>query len=206
MVASPSAIHESVLVTLMRRLDHILATIPLDEDILYCRVLPNDFHQGKSVHAIPDSTVKMWSKNSEGNRLPATLWITESAFTQSDTDVMKKLRAYIRDIPELQVVGKILLNQTAGYQAPAPNSAVAQKLRSTAVMNKMKWARNYGNAKEYASITVDEHTWFTLSSVEIHIWTRLPGQSKIDLSRLDGDCYASGVRPCFASLHLVTIS
>ena len=195
MVASPSAAHESILVTLMRRVDHILDTIPLPESILYCRVLPNDYHQGDTLHAVPDSTIKMFSKNSEGNREPETLWLVESAFTQSNTDVIKKLRAYIDDLPDLQVIGKILLNRRTKYAAPSPNSVLGQKLRSTPLMTKKAWAKGYGDAEKFSSIVVDGYKWFTLASAEIHIWIRQPGESKINIDRLDGDGYAFGVRP-----------
>ena len=194
MVASPSAAHESILVTLMRRVDHILDTIPLPESILYCRVLPNDYHQGDTLHAVPDSTVKMFSKNSEGNREPETLWLIESAFTQSNTDVTKKLRAYIDDIPDLQVIGKILLNQRSKHAAPSSNSALGQQLRSTPLMTKKAWAKEYGDAEKFSSIVIDGYKWFTLASAEVHIWIRQPGESKINVDRLDGNGYASGVR------------
>ena len=193
MVASPSAAHESILVTLMRRVDHILDTIPLPESILYCRVLPNDYHQGDTLHAVPDSTVKMFSKNSEGNREPETLWLIESAFTQSNTDVTKKLRAYIDDIPDLQVIGKILLNQRSKYAAPSPNSVLGQQLRSTPLMTKKAWAKEYGDAEKFSLIVINGYKWFTLASAEVHIWIRQPGESKINVDHLDGNGYASGV-------------
>ena len=40
---------------------------------------------------------------------------------------------------------------------------------------------------------VDGFTWFSLSHVEIHLWVRSPGSSAINLDRLDGNSYASGV-------------
>ena len=55
MVASPSAAHESILVALMWRVDYVLDTIPLPESILYCRVLPNDYHQGVTTVTTRDS-------------------------------------------------------------------------------------------------------------------------------------------------------
>ena len=195
MVALPSAAHKSILVTLMQRVDHILDTIPLPESILYCQVLLNDYHQGDTLHAVPDSTVKMFSKNSEGNREPETLWLIESAFTQSNTNVTKKLHAYIDDIPNLQVIGKILLKQRVKYMAPSSNSAFGTKLRSAPLMVKKAWAKNYGNAENFSSIVVDGYRWFTLLSAEIHIWTRQPGESKINIDCLDRNGYAFGVHP-----------
>lgn len=44
-------------------------------------------------------------------------------------------------------------------------------------------------------MVVDDYTWFSLSSVEFHVWIRKPGESKIDLDSLSGDGYAFGLYP-----------
>ena len=54
--------------------------------------------------------------------------------------------------------------------------------------------KNYGDAEKFSSIVVDGYKWFTLASAEVHIWIRQPGESKINVDRLDGNGYASGVR------------
>ena len=59
------------------------------------------------------------------------------------------------------------------------------------------WASRYGDAQEYAWVVIDGHTWFSLSSVEIHVWVQKPGKSRIDLDSLSEDGYASGVCPHF---------
>ena len=50
----------------------------------------------------------------------------------------------------------------------------------------------------YSQVVIDKHTWFSLSSVEFHVWIRKPGASKIDINSVDGDGYAFGV-----SIHLI---
>ena len=49
------------------------------------------------------------------------------------------------------------------------------------------------DGQEFAWIAVDGHSWFSLSSVEIHLWVRQRG-TKMDLNHSNGDGYASGVR------------
>ena len=59
------------------------------------------------------------------------------------------------------------------------------------------WASRYGDAQEYARVVIDGHMWFSLSSVEIHVWVQKPGELRIDLDSLSKDGYASGVHPHF---------
>jgi len=114
----------------------------------------------------------------------------ESTFTQSDRNVMRKLEAYVCDLPNLLVVGKILIKQAKRYRNPRSKPTVVQWHRSSALMLRGKWSGDYGDGEEFAQIVVDGHTWFSLSSAEIHVWVRQHG-AKLDLT--NGDGYASGV-------------
>jgi len=70
----------------------ILENIPAPDDLLYCQVCPNSGHDSESISAIPDLSIKLWSEGDEDPcRLPRTIWLMESAFSQSDADVMDKL-------------------------------------------------------------------------------------------------------------------
>jgi len=51
----------------------------------------------------------------------------ESAFSQSDCDVMQKLNTYIRDLPDLLVIRKILVKQTK-YCSLGLKASIAQQL------------------------------------------------------------------------------
>ena len=115
----------------------------------------------------------------------------ESAFTQSDRDVMRKLEAYIHNLPDLLVVGKILIKQAKRYCNPRSKPTVMQRLRSSALMSHGEWSGDYGDGEEFAWIVIDGHMWFSLSLAEIHVWVRQHG-AKLDLMNSDG--YASGVR------------
>ncbi|KAL4070271.1 hypothetical protein J3A83DRAFT_4241683 [Scleroderma citrinum] len=127
------------------------------------------YFEEDSICGIPDLSIIMYGKGGEeGIRVPRVLWIMENAFTQSDCDVMQKLKAYVCDHPDLLVVGKILMKQTTRYRSPGLK------------------------ASEFAEIVVDGHTWFLLSSVEIHVWVHQHGDPKVDLNCPDGDGYASG--------------
>ena len=46
----------------------------------------------------------------------------------------------------------------------------------------------------FSSVTVDSFMWFSLTSVESHLWMHKPGESKIRMGCLDEDNYAYRVR------------
>ncbi|KAI5990937.1 hypothetical protein EDD15DRAFT_2369305 [Pisolithus albus] len=188
-MSSPSAAHESVLGAITRSLDRVLDTIPVPVNMLGCRTAPTENIATNSIKAIPDLSVMISTK---GGMFERPVWLMECAFSQSDCDVMHKLDAYVRDIPDLLVVGKILITQAERYASPGSNGSVAQQLRSSDIMTREEWLHNH-SVDDFHQVVVDGHTWFSLSSVEIHVWTRQAGGSPIELDRLDGDEYAVGM-------------
>ena len=118
MASSPSSVHECILKVAMWALDRDLYNIPVSKDIVSFEALPNHFHESDSLYAVPDLAVWMWSRNRKGVRSARTIWMLESAFSQSDTGVMDKLREYVRNLPHLLVVGKILICQAIPYHKP----------------------------------------------------------------------------------------
>ena len=192
--SSPTPAHESVLGTIMFITGHALGTIPAPVGMLPQTRTNNCFNED-SICGIPDLAIMMWGQDGEGgNREPRALWLMESAFSQSDRDVMQKLNAYVRDLPDLLVVGKILVKQTKKYRSPGSKASIAQRLRSSRLLKRGEWSSDYGKLQGFSEIVVDGHMWFSLSSVTIHVWVRQHGNSKIDLSCSDGNGYSSGVR------------
>ena len=84
----------------------------------------------------------------------------------------------------------ILCETGSGWESPKKCQPMA-KLRSTPLMTKKAWVKEYGDAEKFSLIVVDGYKWFTLASTEVHIWIRQPGESKINVDRLDGNGYAS---------------
>ena len=173
-----------------------LENILVPPNIMYCQVAPNSGYESKSIRTIPDLMIKLWSHDDQDRHHDSqTIWLFESAFSQSDADIMDKLRAYVDDEPDLLVVGKILIKQAIPYRRPGANQSIVRRLRRSQLMSKKEWAKD---VETYSQVVVDKHTWFSLSSVEFHVWIRKPGASKIDINSVDGDGYAFGV-----SIHLI---
>ena len=117
----------------------------------------------------------------------------ESTFSQSNHDVMRKLGAYICNLPDLLIIGKILVKQATQYwHSPCLRATGTQWLRTSPLLSCSQWANNYGDGQNFVRIAVDGHTWFSLASVEIHLWVH-QHSAKIDLNCSNGDGYASGV-------------
>ncbi|KIM58226.1 hypothetical protein SCLCIDRAFT_1218843 [Scleroderma citrinum Foug A] len=194
MISYPSAAHKFVLDTVMGRLRCILGTIPAPASDLYCQVSPHSpGHRSESIDAAPDLMVKMWSRSCENpRRVPRTIWLMENACSQSDGDVMDKLRASVHDVLDLLVVCKILFKEGTPYHSPGSRGSTVKRLRLSERLSWPEWESNYGNPHEYARVVVDDYTWFSPSSVEFYVWIRKPGESKIDLDSLSGDGYAFG--------------
>jgi len=197
MALSPSPAHESLLLILTADLNDILRTIPIPSAIAYCQAGSNTFHQGDSINGVPDLTVQVWHEGRKaGTIMSETIWVMECAFSQSDRDVTKKLRAYVQDLPGLLLVGKILFKPELPFRSPGANRSIARNLRSLKPMTFAEWT-DYASAEGFSLVTADGHTWFSISSVQFHLWIRKPGESKIRMDCFDEDSYAYGVRPCF---------
>ena len=181
----------------------LILDAPVPRNDLYFQIWINSDRPSKSIDAIPDLMDKMWSRSCKSpRRLPRILWLMESASSQSDGVVMDKLRAYVRDAPNLLVVGKLLIKEGTPYHSPGSKGSNVKRLRSSKWMTQNEWTSSCGNS-QYARVVADGYTWFSLSSVELHVWIRKPSESKIDLDSMSGDGYAFGVRPSFHVLSVL---
>ena len=188
MVSSPTAAHESILTAIFWQLSSVLATIPLPKGIITYQTHGNRHIQGQTICGVPDLTIMMVT---EGGLEDRPIWLMESAFSQNDADVTEKLRAYIEDHPDILVVGKVLLKQNGKYSSPGANGSLATSLRSSELLSRRNWRGSLG-VDEFAHVDIDDHIWFSLASVEIHLWICQAGE--LDIDRKDGDGYAFGVR------------
>jgi len=187
MVSSPSPLHELIVTHLLEELTCTVRTISLPQS-LRCRSSANQTFSKESIEGIPDLTVDMWSShNTESRRVV----VGECAFTQSDEDVTEKLRAYVLNAPDILVVCKILIKQGDRYCSPGRKPSVANGLRSSHLLTRAEFSSAIEG--DFAQMVVDGHTWLSISSVEIHVWVRQPGDSDINLDCLPGDGYTVGV-------------
>ncbi|KIM59841.1 hypothetical protein SCLCIDRAFT_27076 [Scleroderma citrinum Foug A] len=190
MALSPTAAHESVLKVVLTDLTNILDTIPIHTTTISCDISASAAHQGSSIRGVPDLMVQMWQEgHNVGSLLPQMIWVIESVFSQSDHDTTDKLLHYVEDIPGLLVVGKLLLKQATPFRSPGSDESIVRDLQSSELMSRAEWT-SYASAEGFTSVTMDSYTWFSLTSVEFHLWIHKPGELKIRMHCLDEDSYA----------------
>ncbi|KAI5995204.1 hypothetical protein EDD15DRAFT_728043 [Pisolithus albus] len=183
----------------MTGLDRVLDTIPVPKTTLGFRTMTAKTIITDSINAISDLSIILC----KGSQFRRFVCLMECAFSQSNCDVMHKLNAYVRDIPDLLVVGKILVKEAERYASLGSDSSVAPQLRSSNTMTPEEWGHDQG-PDDFHRVVVDGHTWFSLSSVEIHVWTRRTGRSEIEIDQLDGGEYA--VRTLYPTVNLGDIN
>jgi len=159
-----------VLNLVTQRLSRIL-DIPVPRNYLDFDIWLNSDRPSKSVDAIPDLMVKMWSTSCKSPcGLPQIHWLMESASSQSDSVVMDKLGAYVRDVPELLVVGKHLIKEGTPYHSPGSKGSNVKRLRSSKRMlrvvgTKPCWISNamglVRHSQDQAELPINDHnhTW-----------------------------------------------
>lgn len=188
MVLSPTPAHESTLTVVKDRLTCMLGGIPVGSYNVYLETKSaTGIRMSTGVSWIPDGVLNLWS---EHNTTSWRLWLIESTFSQSDDDIMAKLRGYILEIPELLVACKILFKQAGIYQSPGVKHSVVKFLRSSTLLTTNEWKKLVRD--EFADVVVDGHTWFSLSSVSIHVWVCLPDHG-IDIDRPIHGSYSTGI-------------
>ena len=184
MVSSPTATHESILTAIIWQLSSILTTIPLPKGIITYQTHGNRHIQGQTICGVPDLMIMMVT---EGSLEDQPIWLMESAFSQNDANVMEKLHAYIEDHPDILVIGKVLLKQNGKYSSPGANSSLVISLHSSELLLQRYWRGSLG-VDEFVHMDINDHIWFSLTSVEIHLW--ICQASELDIDHKDGDGYA----------------
>ena len=194
MVLSPLPAHESILREINKMLTTVLATMPISEKIMNQTVVGNTPFIGQSIFGIPDLMVLTAHCGSLKER---QRWIMECTFSQKDEDATQRLQQYIHDDPDILVVGKIVIKQASTYRSPGSDVNLATHLRLAPLMTFSQWLGLRSDEDEFGQVEVDDFSWFSLAHAEIHLWVHSPGNSAINLDRLDGNSYACGVRdPC----------
>ncbi|KIM63807.1 hypothetical protein SCLCIDRAFT_23975 [Scleroderma citrinum Foug A] len=185
MASTPLPAHESILCVVRIRLGSILESIPVSGRV-YFDIRSAALVRKDSIIGVPDGLVKIWS---ECNATAQRILLMEAVFSQTDDQVMNKLRDYVHNEPDLLLACKIVFKQVSHYHSPRRRTA--RQLQASRVMMESKWNSSVGDA-EFTRVVVGGHKWFAVSSVQIHVWIRQPGDSDINLDLLDSNYYGFG--------------
>ncbi|KAH0840342.1 hypothetical protein J3R83DRAFT_1359 [Lanmaoa asiatica] len=199
----PHDIHEAPLPHLNQQLKSAVQAIPFgsDDDALALEVLGNSSVLGDNIEATPDILMRLFYRCSASRRVfDRTCFVLECAFTQSNTEVHRKLSKYIADFPDLVAVSKIIIKETQ-CAAPRGQSLFAQKSQGTPVKDRPTWMSHFRTVKRMGPVIRDELTWINIIAIEMHMWVRT-GNDSIDIDQQDtnNQVFAKG-----ASLLIATI-
>ena len=196
--------HESVLTVLKHCLTCLLDSIPVSYKVHLEVESAALISVSPKVSWIPDAVVKLWSKHNMKSR---RLWLIESAFSQTDANVMYKLHRFILAVPDLLVVCKISFEQTHKFESPSLKGSMVKPLWSAPLLTESEWKQCVG--EESTDIVVEGHMWFSLSSVTVHVWVRPPGNRNISIDQPVHGSYSTGVhtfKPSFVLYEMTFFS
>ncbi|KAH0826803.1 hypothetical protein J3R83DRAFT_5227 [Lanmaoa asiatica] len=130
----PHEIHEALLTCLIQRLSSVVQGIPFGKiNALKIQTLPNAQIIGDTIDAVPDLFVRMnYTRTIPHLVASHNCFVLDCAFSPSEADVMRKLKAYVMNFPNIVAVSKIVIKE-APYVAPNDHSKVTQDYQTTSI-------------------------------------------------------------------------
>jgi hypothetical protein len=126
----PSDVHEATLSPMMFGLQSGIRTIGHDSVMTQVQVHGNTGFSGNTITADPDIHIRIASLvESPPFTMPASLWVTECMFSQTDQQVMTKLSSYIMDCPGLIAVMKIIIKEVPTFSNPHEDLIITNAFR-----------------------------------------------------------------------------
>lgn len=140
---------------------------------------------GKTV-GIPDLFLEFQDSNGDAK----AFWIIEVTFTQTDEDVMTKIRGYMEKCKDLVSITVINAREMRPYRQPKDTSEVAAWARGRDVLTFMEW-RNDGDIPAYGPVMSNvPYQWTSPLTITIKTWVRTPAGEFCD----DEEYFGSVVR------------
>lgn len=193
----PHDTHEALVVPFMQAMNLEFARVPLSRGpyTIAVEAQPNATVDCGDSKFIPDLCVRVFSMTGPGDiTAMRDFFFLETAFSQSEAVVMKKLHAYIEHHPHTIAVLKIKVKETP-YKAPSksPLSGVARRFIGESVLSEEEFRPS--STPNSLEVTRDEVTWINVTGVELQLWLRT-GEAPIDFQVNPDDAqtlFATGV-------------
>ena len=178
----------SMLNSVMRSMGH-------DPEVIQIRVDANTSYHGNRVSGEPDILLQISGRSFHRELFTrCRLMCIEVAFSQGDGVVMEKLRGYIHGIPELMVVGKIIIKEKNKCVGPT-DARTINRFATRKVQDANRWFPSRNMRNDSGPVVKNGYTWIEIESIEVHIWVRL-SKEPINLDVDPGSCrglYGAGV-------------
>lgn len=192
-------VHEALVVPFTNGMSHELAGAPLSRGIhsIFVEAAPNAPVACDENVFVPDLCVRIFSSTGPGEFTAQREFIfMETAFTQPEADVMKKLATYIQHHPQTLAVIKIRIRETQ-YRTPSQSlqSTLAKHFIGNPILREEEFRPSRRSAPTF-DVVRDGVTWVNVTGIDIELWLRLDDMP-IDLTvKHPGHlqtAYASGV-------------
>lgn len=187
----PSAIHEAPFDCLKLCLGQSIAALPYDRDVVFPMIHMNSSLPVKSKTVTPDICITITPAQGP-TRVRFVPFLGESAFTEEKLHAIRKLKKTIAAHPEIKVVTLALIREAQPYSKPEKGSLASATFHKDLTPLELE-SFITERFPPCTSITIADHNWCHISTVEIFVWVRGDDELVIDIDNEDAEHVARGV-------------
>jgi hypothetical protein len=123
------------------------------------------------------------------------LWIVEVSVSQTEDDLMSKIRRFAAGCDGAQAITIIDVRESQPYKKPKDSSELAIAMEGRDLLTLKQWRVASDNPVSGSVTSSARHQWVSPMTISVKTWLRHPnGEFSID-ERDDGEYYACAVSP-----------
>jgi hypothetical protein len=188
----PSHTHNSFIYPMAQSMDRAIRSMPVSEpwDISFSTQTTTHINNTRSAHVlgIPDLLLEM-----DGPSNCVALWIVEVGYSQTEDDLLNKIRQFATGCEGAQAITMIDVRESQPYKRPKDSSELAIAMEGRDLLTLEEW-RVASDNPAFGSVTSSaRHPWASPLTIVVKTWLRHPnGEFSID-ERNDSAYYACAV-------------
>ncbi|KAG1723549.1 hypothetical protein EDB19DRAFT_1834550 [Suillus lakei] len=191
-----STLHEEPFDYLKERLTIAIDALPYDPDVIRPRIHMNRHLQLEDQSVTPDMTIALTSVDGPTEVVSISA-LGECALSEDRDHVFNKMETEIKAHPEADLAVIVLIREAISYASPLKDSTVSKALRNgdggdpplpiplKSFITQRSTPRSFAHP-----VTVADHQWCQVQSVEYFVWVKGEDGSPIDI-RQDEPGHAS---------------
>ncbi|KIK48160.1 hypothetical protein CY34DRAFT_104152 [Suillus luteus UH-Slu-Lm8-n1] len=190
LVEMPSAIHEAPFDCLKLALGQSISAMSYDEDLIFPMVHMNSSLRVKRKSVTPDICITV-TPASGPTRIVLVPFIGECACSEDKAHAIRKLKTTIAAYPHTKMAVLGLVCEAQPYKCPDENSVASQTL---SILDEALPLDEFITERfpPCTSITIADHNWCHIRSVEFLVWVKGDDEAFLDLDNEDAEHMAHG--------------
>jgi hypothetical protein len=100
------------------------------------------------------------------------LWIVEVSFSQTEDDLMRKIRRYTTECEGVQVITMVDICESQPYKKPKESSELANAMKERDLLTLKEWKVASDNPAFGPVISSVQHQWASPLTVSVKTWLR----------------------------------